>query len=373
VNFGQIADYPFPLPPLPEQQRIVAEIEKQLTRLEAGVAALRRARARLRRYRAAVLKAACEGRLIPQDPADEPAPVLLERILTERRARWEAEQRARGKDPKSLKYPEPAAPDTAGLPELPGGWVWASLEQLTGLITSGSRGWAKYYDQEGAVFIRAQDIKTDALRLDYVAHVTLQGESAEGTRTRVQKDDLLVTITGANVTKTALVREEITEAYVSQHVGLVRSIISNSAPYLYYWVVSPAHGRGILEENAYGAGKPGLNLDNLRDLVVAFPPLPEQHRIVAEVERRLSLVEELEAAVEANLRRAGRLRQALLQRAFEGRLVPQDPSDEPASVLLERIRAKGAEREAGGKARRKPAGRRSRRREKPSGQQLRLL
>ena len=111
--------YPIPLPPLPEQRRIVAEIEKQFTRLDAGVAALKRVQANLKRYRASVLKAACEGRLAPQDPADEPADRLLARILAERRAKWEAEHPGK-------KYVEPAAPVTDGLPELPVGWCWAT-------------------------------------------------------------------------------------------------------------------------------------------------------------------------------------------------------------------------------------------------------
>jgi len=99
--------------------------------------------------------------------------------------------------------------------------------------------------------------------------------------------------------------------------------------------------------------QPALNAAKVRGLVILLPPLAEQQRIVAEVERRLSVVEELEAALEANLARAGRLRQSILKRAFEGKLVPQDPADEPASVLLERIRAERAGRGAEGK--RQPA------------------
>lgn len=338
VRDDDVRTQAIPLAPLAEQRRIVAAIEEQFTRLDAAVASLKRAQANLRRYRAAVLKAACAGRLVPQDPSDEPASVLLERILAERRAQWEEELRAKGKDPRKARYEEPKAPETDGLPALPEGWCWARLEQLSSLITSGSRGWANYYSDAGAIFIRAQDIKTDALRLEAAAHVSLSG-STEGIRTRVSIDDLLITITGANVTKTALVRQPLEEAYVSQHVGLVRPAMVNCAPYLYIWIVSPSHGRKDLEREAYGAGKPGLNLDNLRDLVVALPPLSEQLGTVADVERRLSVVEGLEAAVQANLKRADRLRQVILARAFAGRLVPQDPNDEPAGVLLERIRA----------------------------------
>ena len=132
VRDTTFANYPFPLAPLAEQRRIVAEIEKQFTRLDASVAALKRVQANLKRYRASVLKAACEGKLVPAEAElalsegrdYEPADRLLERILSERRARWESQEKRR------VKYKEPVAPDTSDLPELPEGWVWASLPQL---------------------------------------------------------------------------------------------------------------------------------------------------------------------------------------------------------------------------------------------------
>ena len=127
-----IEGIPVSFPPLPEQHRIVAEIEKQFTRLDASVDALKRAQANLKRYRASVLKAACEGKLVPTEAElaraegrdYEPADRLLERILAERRARWEAQENRRG------KYKEPVAPDTSNLPELPEGWVSATVEQI---------------------------------------------------------------------------------------------------------------------------------------------------------------------------------------------------------------------------------------------------
>jgi type I restriction enzyme S subunit len=367
-----------PIAPLPEQRRIVAEIETQFTRLEAGVAALKRAQANLRRYKASVLKAACEGRLVPTEAElaraegreYEPAEVLLERILAERRAKWEA-------DSTGKKYKEPILSNGSGLAGMPEGWTSATLDMLTYHITSGSRGWAKYYSSRGSIFIRAQDIKTDELNLENVAFVDLpQAVSLEGTRTRVFNGDLLITITGANVTKTALVRQQLDEAYVSQHVGLVRPTSQSISQYLYCWIVAPAHGRRSLEKEAYGAGKPGLNLTNLRELVIWLPPMDEQRRIVAEVERRLSVVQELERQVEAAQRRAERLRQAILKHAFEGRLVPQDPEDEPASVLLARIRADKmrqptSHRSPGRRTRRK--GRKQEAPEPEDAQQLKLL
>lgn len=333
--------------PIDEQIRIVSKVEELFSKLDAGVAALQRVRENLKRYRASVLTAAVEGRLTAkwreENPSVEPASLLVERILQERRRKWEEDQlrkyETQGKTPPKgwkQKYNEPAKPDTDGLPGLPQGWCWASLDQLTTLVTSGSRGWAKYYSSDGPLFIRSQDISTDRLLFNAAAHV--QPQDAEGKRTRVRRHDLLVTITGVNVTKTALVEIEIPEAYVNQHVALVRPVCQEMAVYLHTWVVCPGRGRGDLEKAAYGAGKPGLNLDNIRELRVAVPPLAEQASIVEAVERYLSVAAEIDVQTVRNVQRSGRLRQSILKRAFEGRLVPQDASDEPATVLLDRIR-----------------------------------
>ena len=133
VNAKKLSGITIPLAPLPEQRRIAAAIETQFTRLDASVAALKRAQANLKRYRASTLKAACEGRLVPVEAElarsegreYEPADVLLERILAERRVRWKSQEKRRG------KYREPSAPDTSALPELRDGWVWASLESIS--------------------------------------------------------------------------------------------------------------------------------------------------------------------------------------------------------------------------------------------------
>jgi type I restriction enzyme S subunit len=320
ISMTKLKALPVPIPPPDEQTRIVAAIEKQFTRLEAGVAALRRVQANLKRYRAAVLKAACEGRLVPTEAelartgkrksTFETGEALLARILTDRRKNWQG----RG------KYKEPLAPNANDLPQLSPGWTWSTAEQLTLLVTSGSRGWGEFYSDEGPLFIRAQDIKTDSLKLAGIARVALP-EKAEGMRSSVENCDLLVTITGANVTKSAIVRGLSEVAFVSQHVALLKLVCRETSPFLFLWIVSPAHGRKSLERWAYGAGKPGLSLEQVRGLPIPLPPLAEQTRIVAEVERRLSVVEELEAVVSANLQRATRLRQSILQKAFTGELV----------------------------------------------------
>jgi len=309
----------FPLPHLDEQHRIVAEIEKQFTRLETGVAGLRRVQANLKRYRAAVLKAACEGHLVPtevelQESAGkaqkgfESGEQLLKRILTERRHHLSG----RG------QYKEPAVPDIANLPPLPAGWTWCMSDALFSFITSGSRGWAEYYSETGPLFLRIGNLDHENIRLDLseLQHVK-PPMGAEGVRTSVQANDILISIT-ADIGMVGLVPDGLGEAYINQHISLARPLPSISPNYVAYYLCASEGGWGHLKKLQRGATKVGLGLDDIRAVPIPLPPLAEQERIVAEVERRLSVIEELEAVVSSNLKRATRLRQSILQKAFTG-------------------------------------------------------
>lgn len=287
-----VQDIPLPLPPLNEQQRIVEKIETLFAHLDKGEEAVREVQKLLTRYRQSVLKAAVTGQLT---------------------ADWRADN---------------------GAPE----WKEICLYDVTEFLTSGSRGWAKYYADEGDIFVRAQNIKHDRLELDDIAYVSLPAKS-EGKRTRIQKDDLLITITGANVTKTAHVDEDIGIAYVSQHVALFRPTPEITPDFLYWFLVAKAAGRKQLEDFAYGAGKPGLNLQNIRDVRLMLPSLEEQSVIVDLIRDAMSKHEVVETEAVIQLKRSASLRQSILKDAFAGRLAPQDPTDEPASALLARIAA----------------------------------
>lgn len=299
---------------LPQQRRIVSEIEKQFTRLETGVATLQSVQAKLKRYRASILNAACEGRLVPteadlarkENRSYETGEQLLLRILKDRREKWN------GKG----KYKEPNAAKFGNLPSLPAGWTWCMSDAVFFFITSGSRGWAKYYSEAGPVFLRIGNLNHEDIRLDLtdLQHVTPPG-GAEGTRTAVEPNDILVSIT-ADVGMVALVPEKLGEAYINQHVALARPVSSVCAEYIAYYLCGSEGGWRQLKKLQRGATKVGLGLDDIRSVPIPLPPLAEQQRIVAEVERNLSVVEELEAVVTANLQRGTRLRQSILQRAF---------------------------------------------------------
>lgn len=335
VRDGDVRAQPVPLAPLPEQHRIVAEIETQFTRLDAGVAALERAQANLRRYKASVLKAACEGRLVSTEASlaraegrdYEPADQLLARILAERRARWEAEHPGK-------RHKEPEPPDTEDLPELPEGWVWASVAQLAENIQYGYTESAKD-DPVGPKFLRITDIQDGRVNWDTVPYCECPEE--KHAKYRLRPSDIVFARTGATTGKSYLITHCPDAVFASY---LIRLQMNKSLDVKYFalFLDSPLYWPQIMAVRK-GSAQPGVNATILATLHVPLPPLPEQHRIVAEVERRLSVVEALEASAEAALARAGRLRQAVLRRAFEGKLVPQDQADEPASELLGRIKA----------------------------------
>ena len=311
--------------------------------------ALRRTRTNLKRYRAAVLKAACEGRLVPTEAElaraegrnYESGEQLLARILAERRARWEVDQREKyaksGKQPPfnwRAKYEEPAAPDTSELPEVPEGWCWASIESVSIKVVDGVHKKPNYV-AAGVPFVTVRNLTAGAgISFDRLNYVTEEDHREFTKRANPERGDLLVSKDGT-LGVVRLIKTD-TEFSIFVSVAMIKPVMRQLAEYLTYALASPQVQRQMVPK---GSGLQHIHLEDLRADCIPLAPLTEQQRIVAEVERRLSVVDQMEAAVDSGLKRAERLRQAILKRAFEGRLVPQDPNDEPASVLLERIRA----------------------------------
>jgi type I restriction enzyme S subunit len=362
VYLKSLAQVGLRIPPLKEGERIVAEIEKQFTRLEAAVAALRRVQANLKRYRAALLKAAIQGRLVPTEAefarhegrSYEPASELLKRILAERRPRWEADQfarlRASGKERKDgnrkARYKDPACPDTTNAPVLPDGWTWAAVGQVSRLVQYGSS--AKTTEESNGVpVLRMINIMSDG-RLNLKDLKYLPPYHKEFPDLLLQTGDLLFNRTNSPelVGKSAVYNGTPSPCSFASYLIRVRTMEGCSPTFLAFCLNS-AWGRSWIKSVvSQQVGQANVNGSKLQGFVFPLPPWGEQRRIVAETERRLSVMDELEMQLEANLKRAERLRQAILNRAFEGKLVPQDPNDEPASVLLERIRAERDNRQA---------------------------
>ena len=358
LNQSQMRIIPLPLPPLSEQRRIVTKIEELFARLDAGVGALTKAKAQLKRYHQSVLKSACEGRLVPteaelarDDGRDyEPADMLLERIQKERRKKWGAEKKRKGK--KSAKYKEPAALDVGGLPELPEGWCWATVEQLNpasrpcayGVLQPGND------VKDGVFLVRVGDISNGRISVQDMKRI--KPEIAEQyPRTRLQGGEVLITLVGA-IGRTAVVPASLSGANTARAVGVISLNGNVKAEWVEIWFRNPQKIREITSK-AHEVARKTLNLEDVRVATVALPPITEQHRIVVEIERRLSVVDEIEKTVDQSLKQADRLRQSILKRAFEGKLVPQDSNDEPASVLLKRIKEEKVRRDAEEKAKNK--------------------
>lgn len=334
IDTDRLKKVSVPVAPLNEQRRIVEKIETLFARLDQGEAALREVQALLARYRQSVLKAAVTGELTADWRAEnahrlEHGRDLLERILQTRRENWQG----RG------TYKEPDTPDTTDLPELPEGWVWTSLDALLTHLTSGSRGWKKYYGRGEGVFIMAQNVRPMRFDLSEKFRVDPPADSPDAIRSETRKDDILITIVGANTGDVCRFPSDERRHYVCQSVALLRPAERTLSRFLEMFLASKGAGRDQLEKFIYGAGRPHLSFEQLRSVAIPLPPLEEQAEMMTRVNEKLSEIQQVEDARQTELTRSAALQQSILKDAFAGRLVPQDPDDDPAAELLVRIRA----------------------------------
>ncbi len=328
LNLGEIRALPIPVPPLPEQRRIVAEIEKQFTRLEAGVAALRRVQANLKRYRAAVLKAACEGRLVPTEAA------LAKQ--TGRSFQSGAELLASvGNAESSDTKPRRAGrlwgaghvPDLTDEERLtmPTGWVWtkvrdAGFDQESAVQVGPMSMKSEDFVEEGVPVLNVGCVQWDRFQESKLDHLP-PTKASEFERYRIKPGDVLFTRSGT-VGRCAVAQPHQDGWLMTFHLLRARPNPRKCLPTFLRTVFEGApHIRRQTKAASVGSTRAGFNTNLLANLAVPLPPLAEQTRIVAEVERRLSVVEELESVVTGNLQRATRLRQSILQKAFSGALV----------------------------------------------------
>ena len=318
VYLKTLGETPISFPSLSLQHEIVAEIEKQFSRLDEAIANLKRVKVNLKRYKAAVLKAAVEGRLVPTEAelarragrSFETGTQLLQRILETRRSQWSG----RG------KYTEPAAPDTTDLPELPEGWMWAVAEQLSDFITKGTTPAAgKLMDvPAGVQFLKVYNLTFDgSLNHTYKpAFVSRETHDGELLRSQVVAGDVLINIVGPPLGQVSLMPEVLGEANINQAIARFRPVPPLSSKFLAHALMTESIMSWAIRRSKTTAGQSNLTLELCRALPIPVPPLAEQERIVAEVDRRLSLIRTVEAEVDANLKRSQSLRQAILAAGF---------------------------------------------------------
>ncbi len=356
VSTAWLAEALIPVAPTAEQTRIIAKLEELLEGLDAGVAELKAAQKKLAQYRQSLLKAAVEGALTAewrqQNTPTETGAQLLERILTERRARWEARQLAKlkeqGKTPPQdwqKKYPEPVQPDTTNLPELPEGWAWASGEQLCEFITKGTTP-PKGLDSDGQKtipFLRVTNL-TDRGELDLTDEVFVSVETHRGflARSAVYPKDVLMNIVGPPLGQVALVPSTFAEWNINQAIAIFRAVDGVLPSFVCNYLLSPVAQHWLKARSKTTAGQTNLTLEVCRNLPFPLPPRDEQQAILANIETALNSIANQGRSIDLALHQSTAQRQNILRAAFSGQLVPQDPADEPAGVLLERIRRERA-------------------------------
>jgi len=340
INTSQLIAMPVALAPRREQQRVVEAIESYFTRLDDAVATLERVERNLKRYRVSVLKCAVEGRLVPtqaalakQEGRDyEPASVLLERILAERRRRW-------SESGKKSKFQAPISPDTTNLPDLPEGWCWVTVDQVCSHIVDCPHSTPQWADA-GHICVRTTEFLPGHLDLTGARFVSQAIYEERIQRLQPQPGDVLYSREGGILGIACQVPRGV-ELCLGQRMMLMRAARPACARYLMHLLNSPLILKRVHELTS-GSASPHLNVGDIRSFRIPLPPEAEALRIADAVDDIFSIVDSADAAIAANLTRSGRFRQSILKWAFEGKLANQDPNDEPASVLLEHIKAERA-------------------------------
>ena len=352
VSGKLLAGVPFPLPPLAEQHRIVAKVDElmalcnrlqaartereatrdrlvaaSLARLNApdpdpatfrdhaafaldNLAPLTTRRDQVKALRQTILNLAVRGKLVEQDPNDEPASELLKRIAVEKARMVKTGQI------KKTSPADPISPKNAPF-SLPIGWAWSTIGGICSKTGSGStpRGGKAAYKPRGIVFLRSQNVHDDGLRLNDVAYIdSTIHERMSGTT--VESSDLLLNITGGSIGRCCLIPEDLGEANISQHVAIIRTAIDGPQRFLHWLVLSPYFQAFVFDEQT-GAGRGGLPKYKMDRIPIALPPLAEQHRIVAKVDELMAICDRLEASLATGEYARRRLLDALLFKALE--------------------------------------------------------
>ncbi len=298
-----------PLPPLPEQHRIVEKIEEEFTRLDAGVSALKKAKALIPKYRQSVLKAAMCGDLTEE--------------------RWQRKECGNCENE----------------------WKWQLIKDIAVVSGGLTKNPKRLQYSLKYPYLRVANVYSNRLELDEVLEIGIN--EAEIDRCSLQKGDLLVVEGNGSIDqigRVALWDGSIDPCLHQNHLIKVRFNKNCNNKFALYWMMSPVGRDKIISASSSTSGLNTLSIRKINNLPIPIPPLEEQHEIICEIERRFSVIDEMEKVVNDSLAKAERLRQSVLKKAFEGRLVPQNPNDEPASVLLERIQAEKEQRAAEEKA-----------------------
>ena len=300
--------------PLNEQRRIVAKIEELFSELDKGVESLKTARAQLNVYRQAVLKHAFEGKLTAQ---------------------WRVARVDEGCAASTFSSNEYGEEEMVRLPD---GWNYVRLSQFTqpdrpityGVIKLGA------HVKDGIPTLRSSDVRKLRVDLDSVKRISPE-IAVQFQRTFLKGGEVLITVRGT-LGGVAVVTDKQSGWNISREVAMIAPTDDLEPHYLQYYLASP-QTEAWLKSRLRGVAYTGINLDTLRKMPVIYCPIDEQREITRQINQKLSLTDIAEREIAIQQKKIDALRQSILKKAFSGQLVAQDPNDEPASVLLDRIKA----------------------------------
>lgn len=346
---------PLFLPPSAEQTRIVAKLEELLSDLDAGVAELKAAQKKLAQYRQSLLKAAVDGSLTAEwrksNPPTETGAQLLERILKERRARWEEKQltkfKEQGKTPPKdwqKKYPEPVLPNTTDLSALPTSWAWASVDQSTAESLIGlDRGQEQQSSSAAFGYIKMNNVSMNG-HVDVKNITRVNATQEEVDKYAVALNDVLFNTRNSLelVGKTGLVSDLDGVTLYNNNLMRLRFDGVLKPAFACFQMCGPEFRARLERVKKATTSVAAVYAKDLFPLAIAVPPIAEQTEILRILDLAMAAIDAQQLSIERSFKQAAAQRQNILRAAFAGQLVPQDPNDEPASVLLERIRAERA-------------------------------
>ena len=340
VSADDIEDLPFPLPPLPEQKRIVEKLDTILPKVKNAISRLDNVPRILKRFRQSVLAAACSGKLTEdwrgENPAVETAEDQLRKILDLRIL----DKRYKAYLAKINDLESPI--EWAEEDDMPSSWFKSKLGVVCPKITDGTHDTPKRL-KEGVPYITGKHIRERVIDFEHCDYVSPDDHKVIYARCNPNKNDVLMVNIGAGTATPALVKVDY--EFSMKNVALLKtdsSIISGS--YLEYYQLRCKDY--IFNQVTKGGAQPFLSLDAIKALPIHLPPREEQVEIVRRVEKLFKLADSLEAKYAKAMERVQKIEQSVLAKAFRGELAPQGPNDEPAEELLKRILAEKAKLEA---------------------------